>query len=211
MTPLVDTGLVIATHNPGKVAEIAELVEPFGIEVHSAIEMGLEEPDESGLTFEANALIKARAAATGAGLPALADDSGLTVDVLKGAPGIYSSRLAGPDKDFAVAMERVKGMAEEQGATLHEIAQGTSPTAKFICVLALAMPDGEAQIFTGEVAGALVWPPRGANGFGYDPIFQPFGEELTFGEMDRDAKHAISHRADAFRKLTQVFFDGEDE
>ncbi len=212
MARIADTELVIATHNPGKVAEISDLLGPYGISVKSALELGLDEPEETGETFEENALIKARAAARAADLPALADDSGLAVDLLDGAPGIYSARLAGPGKDFGLAMGRVHDMLIEKGSNITESARGTSPTAKFICVLALAWPEGEAETFAGEVAGAIVWPPRGEQGFGYDPIFQPHGEKQTFGEMGPEIKHAMSHRADAFQKLVvELFQDDADE
>lgn len=218
--PFTDGLLVVASHNPGKVREIADLLRPHAVTVRSAIELGLDEPEETGTTFEENALIKARAAVAAAKLPALADDSGLAVDLLGGAPGIYSARLAGPEKDFGMAMERVRDMAVEQGATLTGTAGGTSPTAKFVCVLALAWPppddapdDAPAReaLFRGEVAGALVWPPRGDLGFGYDPIFQAHGQTRTFGEMEALAKHAMSHRADAFAKLTAALFAPQAE
>jgi len=183
--------LVIASHNPGKVREIRELVLPFGVEVVSAGELGLPEPEETGDTFAANAALKARAAADAAGLPALADDSGLVVPALDGAPGIYSARWAGPSKDFSLAMQRV------------QTALGDNPDrrAAFVCVLAVAWPGDRLRDFEGQVDGSLVWPPRGDRGFGYDPMFLPAGGRLTFGEMAPDAKHAISHRAIAFRRL----------
>lgn len=191
--------LVIASHNAGKVREIGELLAPFGAEVISAGTLGLDEPDETGDTFVANAELKALAAAKAAGLPALADDSGLAVDALAGAPGIYSARWAGPNKDFAYAMAKVHtAMGEEQDRT-----------ARFVCALALAWPDGHCETFEGKVEGDIVWPPRGPNGFGYDPIFLPKGGRLTFGEMEAAAKHAISHRANAFAKLVAACF-GKD-
>jgi XTP/dITP diphosphohydrolase len=183
--------LVIATHNPGKLREIAELVAPFGTTALSAAELGLDEPEETGATFEANAALKAHAAALAAGLPALADDSGLVVPALGGDPGIYSARWAGPDKDFTVAMRRVEV----------ELTGTTDRRAFFVAVLALAWPEGHLESFRGEVHGTLVWPPRGTRGFGYDPMFVPSGGVLTFGEMDPAAKHRISHRAMAFRQL----------
>lgn len=188
--------LVIASHNEGKVREIRALLAPFGADVVSAGALGLPEPEETEATFIGNALLKAHAAAKAAGLPALADDSGLAVTALGGDPGIYSARWAGPNKDFAAAMQRVedglKGKADRSG--------------KFVCALALAWPDGHAETVEGTVGGELVWPPRGGNGFGYDPVFVPTGHRVTFGEMDPDAKHEISHRADAFRQLVARCF-----
>jgi XTP/dITP diphosphohydrolase len=188
--------LVIASHNPGKVREIEALIGPFGISVISAGALGLPEPDETGATFEENAALKARAAASGSGLPALADDSGLVVAALGGDPGIYSARWAGPGKDFSFAMRRVE----------EALSGKTDRRAFFVAVLALAWPDGHLELFRGEAHGALVWPARGDNGFGYDPIFAPAEGELTFGEMDPDAKHRISHRAVAFGKLVAACF-----
>jgi len=192
-----DSGtLVIASHNPGKVREIADLLSPFGVEVVSAGALDLPEPVEDGDTFEANAAIKAHAAADASGLPALADDSGLAVDALGGEPGIHSARWAGPGKDFMVAMEKVeaglKGKANRR--------------AHFACVLALAWPDGHLESFEGRVDGAVVWPPRGDKGFGYDPMFLADGHDITFGEMEPAIKHTLSHRADAFRKLVAACF-----
>jgi XTP/dITP diphosphohydrolase len=183
--------LVIASHNQGKVREIEALVQPFGIDVVSAGALGLPEPEETGDTFPANAALKARAAATAARLPALADDSGLVVAALDGAPGIYSARWAGPSKDFALAMRKV------------ETALGSNPDrrAAFVCALAVAWPNDALRDFEGRVDGTLVWPPRGTRGFGYDPMFVPDGGDRTFGEMEPAAKHAISHRAIAFRRL----------
>jgi XTP/dITP diphosphohydrolase len=188
--------LVIATHNPGKRAEIAALLAPFDVAVIGAAELGLPEPEETGATFEANAALKALAAASASALPALADDSGLVVPALGGAPGIYSARWAGPDRNFARAMalveERLLGSADRR--------------AMFVAVLALAWPDGHIESFRGEAHGTLVFPPRGTLGFGYDPIFLADGQSLTFGEMLPAEKHAISHRADAFRKLVAGAF-----
>jgi XTP/dITP diphosphohydrolase len=189
--------LVIASHNPGKVTEIAALVRPYGVSVVSAGALGLDEPAETGATFAENAMLKARAAALSSGLPALADDSGLVVPALGGDPGIYSARWAGPDKDFAAAMAKVDAA----------LAGKDDRQAHFTCALAIAWPDGHAEIFEGEVHGALVWPPRGARGFGYDPIFLPEGRDLTFGEMDPDEKHRISHRARAFRLFVDACFE----
>jgi XTP/dITP diphosphohydrolase len=188
------TRLVVASHNPGKLREIAELVAPHGLDVVSAAEFGLPEPEETGATFAENARLKAVAAAQGSGLPALADDSGLEVEALGGAPGIHSARWAGPARDFAVAMRRVADELEARGAW--NMAPG--PRANFTAVLCLAWPDGKTEAFEGKVHGHLVWPPRGTKGFGYDPMFVADGESLTFGEMEPDAKHRISHRARAF-------------
>ena len=188
--------LIIASHNPGKVREIDDLLRPFSITVRSAGELSLEEPEETGDTFIANAILKAEAAANAAQLPALADDSGLAVDALSGDPGIYSARWAGPEKDFAVAMERIEALLTPESAR----------TAQFVCALALAWPDGHVETFEGLVKGDLVWPPRGSAGFGYDPMFVPDGRAETFGEMDQAEKHTISHRADAFGKLVAACF-----
>lgn len=191
--------MVVASHNAGKVREIGALLAPFGIETVSAGELGLPEPEETGTTFQANAELKARAAADASGLPALADDSGLAVVALNGDPGIYSARWAGPDKDFGLAMEKVEEALQKTGSD--------DRSAYFVCGLALAEPDGSMSYFEGRVDGILVWPPRGTRGFGYDPVFQPDGHDITFGEMDPDAKHAMSHRADAFRQLTDALGD----
>ncbi len=190
--------LVVATHNPGKVREINDLVAPYGLDTVAAGDLGLAEPVEDGATFVANAEIKARAAATASGLPSLADDSGLAVDALDGAPGIYSARWAGPGKDFSVAMARVE--KELQGSD--------NIRAHFVCVLALAWPDGGMATFEGRVDGTLVFPPRGVNGFGFDPIFLADGQRLTFGELAPDVKHAMSHRADAFAKFVAACLPG---
>ena len=186
--------LVIASHNAGKVREIADLLGPHGINPVSAGELGLDEPEETGTTFIANAELKAVAAAKASGLPALADDSGLCVDALGGDPGIYSARWAGPTKDFTIAMAKVNAALDAKGAD-------ASRAAHFICALSLAWPDGHVESFEGRVDGTLVWPPRGDKGFGYDPIFQPVGHSISFAEMDPAAKHAMSHRADAFAQL----------
>lgn len=195
-----DTGkLVIASHNAGKVREIADLLAPFGVAVVSAGDLNLPEPEETGATFIDNALLKAHAAAQASGLPALADDSGLAVTALDGAPGIYSARWAGLDKNFMTAMEQVE-----------ELLRGSEDrSARFVCALALAWPDGHAEVVEGTVAGEIVWPPRGDQGFGYDPIFVPTGEELTFAEMEPVRKHTMSHRADAFQKLVAACFGKE--
>ena len=187
--------LIIATHNPGKLREIAQLFEPFGVQVLSAGELGLPEPKEDGLTFIANAEVKARAAVEGSDKPAVSDDSGLVVPALGGDPGIYSARWAGPGKNFNVAMKRVQ---DELG--------NKDRGAYFVAALALAWPDGHIEMFEGTVHGTLVWPPRGDLGFGYDPMFQPNGYNITFGEFEPSAKHAISHRADAFNQLVAACF-----
>jgi XTP/dITP diphosphohydrolase len=201
--------LVIATHNPGKLAEMRELVAPYGIAAISVGELGLVEPDESGMTFGENARIKAEAAAKGAGLPALADDSGLVVDALDGAPGIHSARWAGADRNFRRAMEMIEQQLRTRGATTAERRR-----AQFVSALCLAWPDGHVEQFEARVAGTLVWPPRGDRGFGYDPLFQPVGEQRTFGEMSSEEKHGLpprgkglSHRARAFMKLAEACLD----
>ncbi len=192
------TRLVLASHNAGKLREIAALLRPFHIEVVNADTLGLAEPDETGMTFIENAELKARAAAMASGMVALSDDSGLCVAGLQGQPGIYSARWAGPDKDFSAAMARVEKELESSG--------GKDRRAHFVCALSLCWPDGHCESFQGEVHGQLVFPPRGARGFGYDPIFLADGYDLTFGEMDPDAKHAISHRAGAFRQMIDACF-----
>lgn len=196
MRALKEGKLVVASHNPGKVREITELLAPFGIETIAAGDLSLSEPKETGDSFAANARLKAVAAAKESGLPALADDSGLAVDALGGAPGIYSARWAGRSRDFSSAMERV-----ELELRAHAAAGRASRRARFVCALCLAWPDGHTESFAGEVAGTLIWPPRGDKGFGYDPMFVPDGHARTFGEMEPEKKHAMSHRARAFRKL----------
>ena len=187
--------LVLASHNKGKAKEIAELLQPFAIEVISADALGLPEPDETEDSFIGNAKLKALAATRAAKLPALADDSGLCVDSLDGAPGIYSARWAGPAKNFGAAMARVlKGI------------EGKPRGAHFVAALALAWPDDQCEVFEGKVFGALADAPRGDRGFGYDPIFRPDGYAITFGQMDPDEKHRISHRAVAFRMLVDGCF-----
>lgn len=182
---------MVASHNPGKVREISDLLAAWPFEVAGAAGLGLPEPDETGATFRANALLKARAAAEGAGAPALADDSGLAVDALGGAPGIRSARWAGPGRDFRAAMERVN----------RELGASPDRRARFVCALAVAWPDGADEAFEGSVEGTLVWPPRGRRGFGYDAMFVPAGGGATFAEMPPAEKHAASHRAAAFREL----------
>jgi XTP/dITP diphosphohydrolase len=201
--------LAIATHNPGKLAEMRELVAPYGIAAISVGELGLVEPDESGMTFCENAHIKAEAAAKGAGLPALADDSGLVVDALDGAPGIHSARWAGADRNFRRAMEMIEQQLRTRGATTAERRR-----AQFVSALCLAWPDGHVEQFEARVAGTLLWPPRGDRGFGYDPMFLPDGEQRTFGEMSSEEKRGLpphgrglSHRARAFMKLAEACLD----
>lgn len=198
--------LVIATHNAGKLREIQALLEPFGMECLSAGALGLPEPEEAGTTFIENALIKARAAAEAAQLPALADDSGLSVSALGGAPGVYTAdwaettpREGGPGRDWYMAMGKVEGK-------LAELGPDAPRDAWFSCVLAIAWPDGETAVYEGRVDGTLVWPPRGDKGFGYDPVFVRKGDTQTFAEIDPDEKHRISHRADAFAKLVAEQF-----
>jgi XTP/dITP diphosphohydrolase len=198
--------LVIATHNDGKLREFRELLAPFGFELVSAGELGLPEPDETGTTFAENARIKAEAAATASGLPALADDSGIAVQALWGAPGIFSARWAGPSKDFAAAMQRIEDDLQGRGAT--------NRSAAFIAALSLMWPDGHEEAIEGSVVGNLVWPPRGTLGFGYDPVFLPEGHDRTFGEMSAEEKHGVdwerrsglSHRARAFLALAERCF-----
>lgn len=191
--------LVIASHNPGKVREIKALLGPYGIEPVSAAELDLPEPDETGVTFVANAELKALQAADLSGLPALADDSGLCVEALNGDPGIFSARWAGETKDFRIAMQRVEDR-------LAALPPETGRDAHFVCALALAWPDGHVEWFEGRADGVLTWPPRGDRGFGYDPVFVPNGHDVTYGEMEPEAKHAMSHRADAFRQLVAAVF-----
>ena len=198
--------LVIATHNPGKLAEMRELLAPYGIDAISAGELGLAEPDETGTTFRDNARIKAQAAAKAAKLPAFADDSGLVVDALNGDPGIYSARWAGPDKNFAGAMAMIESKLKQRCATAL-----SERKAHFVSALCVAWPDGHVEDFEARVDGVLVWPPRGDKGFGYDPMFLPNGHDRTFGEMASDEKHGLpprgkglSHRARAFVKLAEA-------
>jgi len=201
MRRFTEEKLVIATHNAGKLIEISDLLKPFGTSVTSASELGLEEPVEDQDTFVANARIKAHFAAKASGLPALSDDSGITVDALDGAPGVYTADWAETPsgRDFPMAMTKVWNLLEEKNAA-------EPRTAAFNCTLCLAWPDGHDEIFEGRVDGRLVWPMRGENGFGFDPIFLPYGEGLTFGEMDPTRKKDISHRADAFAKLVAGCF-----
>jgi len=198
--------LVIATHNAGKLREMRELLAPFGIEANSAAELGLDEPEETGNTFAANARLKAQAATTRTGLPAFADDSGLSVDALGGEPGIHSARWSGPERNFKMAMEIV----EAKLRALDAVAPAQR-RAHFVSALCVAWPDGHLEEFAADVAGRLVWPPRGEQGFGYDPMFLPDGLDKTFGEMTSEEKHGLpprgrglSHRARAFIKLAET-------
>lgn len=202
----IEGRLVIATHNPGKLTEMRDLLAPYGIDAVSAGEMGLGEPDETGTTFMANARIKAEAAAQAAKLPAFADDSGLAVDALGGQPGIYSARWAGPSKDFNMAMARIERLLQERGAK-----EPPQRGAHFVSALCVAWPDSHVEEVEARVDGRLVWPPRGTAGFGYDPMFQPNGHARTFGEMTAEEKHGLpphglglSHRARAFVKLAEI-------
>ncbi len=203
---LIPGKLVIASHNPGKVREIRALLEPYGIDPVSAGDLGLPEPDETGATFSENALLKAQASASASGLPALADDSGLEVAALGGRPGVYTADWAerqpfegAPGRDWYMAMGKVEGLLAEQGLNVDR-------SACFVCTLALAWPDGHAEVFEGRAQGTLTWPPRGLLGFGYDPVFVPTGNTRTYAEIDPDEKHAVSHRADAFAKLVAGAF-----
>jgi XTP/dITP diphosphohydrolase len=202
--------IVVASHNAGKLREFADLLGPFGLETKSAKEYGLPEPEETGTTFEENAYIKAHAAAVATGLPAMSDDSGLMVDALDGAPGVYTANWAEkPDgsRDFGMAMQRTETALQEAGAT-----EAQQRTGRFVAVICLAFPDGEAEYYRGEAEGRLVWPPRGELGFGYDPVFLPAGFDKTFGEMSAQEKHgwkpgdaeALSHRARAFKKFAEA-------
>jgi XTP/dITP diphosphohydrolase len=202
--------LVVASHNDGKLREIAGLIAPFGFEAKSAAEYGLPEPEETGTTFEENAYIKAFAAASATGLPALSDDSGLVVDALGGAPGVYTAdwaTLPDGDRDFAMAMRVTEEKLADAGATTVD-----RRTGRFVSVICLAWPDGHAEYYRGEAEGNLVWPPRGTSGFGYDPVFQPAGFDITFGEMSAEEKHgwkpgdvaALSHRARAFKLFAEA-------
>lgn len=190
--------LVIASHNKGKVKEIGELLAPLGLSVISAGEMGVDEPEETGLTFAENAILKAKNTAEKTGLPALADDSGLAITALDGAPGIYSARWAGDDKNFDIAFARIQKELSDKNIPII-----SSVPAYFICALCLALPSDETQIFEGRIDGTLSFPPRGEHGFGYDPIFIPDGYNITFAEMDSAKKHSMSHRARAFEKFLQ--------
>lgn len=202
--------IVVASHNAGKIREIEDLIGPFGFSAKSAAELKFEEPDETGTTFEENATIKALASAKASGLPALSDDSGLVIDALDGAPGVYTANWAEKEdgtRDFSMAMEKVEKALADKGIT-----ETRDRTARFVSVLCLAWPDGHTELFRGEVEGHVVWPPRGTQGFGYDPVFQPDGYETTFGEMSAEEKHgwkpgdatALSHRARAFKRFVET-------
>ena len=202
--------IVVASHNAGKIREIRDLIGPLGFEAKSAADLDFVEPDETGTTFEENAAIKALASAKAAGMPALSDDSGLVIDALGGAPGVYTANWAEKEdgsRDFSMAMEKVEKALAEKGA-----AASADRTARFISVLCLAWPDGHTEMFRGEVEGTVVWPPRGTQGFGYDPVFLPEGFETTFGEMSAEEKHgwklgddeALSHRARAFKRFVET-------
>lgn len=194
--------LVLATHNKGKIAEFETMFAPHGVAIRTAVELGLDEPEETGDSFVANALLKARAATAATGLPALADDSGMCARGLDGAPGIYSARWAGPDRDFGFAIRRVLGELETRYGSF----DAADKAASFVAVLALCWPDGHAETFEGIVEGRLVEAPRGGRGFGYDPIFIPEGHEQTFGEMDPVEKHKISHRHRAVEAMRRAIF-----
>ncbi|WVT73547.1 RdgB/HAM1 family non-canonical purine NTP pyrophosphatase [Sinorhizobium chiapasense] len=210
MRKLDNKTLIVASHNAGKIREIRDLIGPLGFEAKSAADLNFTEPDETGTTFEENATIKALASAKASGLPALSDDSGLAIDALGGAPGVYTANWAEREdgsRDFVMAMEKVEKALQEKGATTP-----SERTARFVSVLCLAWPDGHVELFRGEVEGHVVWPPRGSQGFGYDPVFQPKGYETTFGEMSADEKHgwkpgdaeALSHRARAFKIFAET-------
>lgn len=211
MTRTLDTKtLIVASHNAGKIREIRDLIGPLGFSAQSAADLNFIEPDETGTTFEENATIKALASARAAGLPALSDDSGLVIDALNGDPGVYTANwaeTADGTRDFAMAMQKVEDALQKAGATTAD-----ARSARFVSVLCLAWPDGHVELFRGEVEGTVVWPPRGTQGFGYDPIFKPEGHETTFGEMSADDKHgwkpgdatALSHRARAFKLFAET-------
>ncbi|WP_377297588.1 RdgB/HAM1 family non-canonical purine NTP pyrophosphatase [Rhizobium sp. SGZ-381] len=214
MRKLETRTIVVASHNAGKIREIADLIGPFGFSAKSAAELNFVEPDETGTTFEENAAIKALASAKASGLPALSDDSGLVVDALDGAPGVYTANWAETEdgtRDFAMAMQKVETALAEKGAVTP-----AERTARFVSVLCLAWPDGHTEMFRGEVEGTIAWPPRGTAGFGYDPLFQPEGFDTTFGEMSADEKHgwkpgddhALSHRARAFKIFVETCLEG---
>jgi len=190
--------LVIASHNKGKIAEIADLLTPYPVDIISIRDLNLPEPEETGRTFIANAVIKAEAAVAGCGLPSLADDSGLSVEALCGEPGIFSARWAGPDRDFSLAMTTVNG----------KLGKNPNRRAHFVSALVIAWPDGHSESFEGRIYGNMIWPPRGSGGFGYDPMFMPDDYDKTFGEIPYDEKQRISHRAAAFQKLVNGCFQG---
>ena len=195
---LLEDSLIVASHNQGKVREIAALLTPWALEVSSAAGLGLAEPDETETTYQGNAALKALAAARAAGLPALADDSGFEVEAINNAPGLYSARWAGPERNFDAAMEKVHQAVVASGLD--------NRRCRFVCALSLAWPDGHHETVEGRIEGEMVWPPRGDKGFGYDPIFQPTGHDKTFGEVDQTWKHEVSHRAVAFAMLIDRCF-----
>jgi len=197
---LTEACLVVASHNEGKVREIRDLLQPFALDVSSAAELDLPEPDETETTYRGNAILKAKAAAMASGLPALADDSGFEVMAIDKAPGLYSARWAGPGKDFTLAMENVHRSFLASGSE--------DLSCRFVCALSIAWPDGHDETVEGAIDGEMVWPPRGEKGFGYDPMFRPHGHDLTFGECDPDWKHEVSHRAVAFARLLERCFQG---
>lgn len=210
MNDLSAKKIVVASHNEGKLREFADLMGPYGFEAKSAKEFGLPEPEETGTTFEQNAYIKAHAAAVATGLPAMSDDSGLVIDALDGAPGVYTAdwaTQADGTRDFMKAMQRAEDEMQAAGATTPD-----KRTGRFVAVICVCYPDGQAEYFRGEAEGHLVWPPRGAKGFGYDPVFQPEGYDVTFGEMSAEEKHgwkpgmatALSHRARAFKRFAEA-------
>lgn len=210
MRKLETKTIVVASHNAGKIAEIADLIGPLGFSAKSAADLKFEEPEETGTTFEENAAIKALASAKASGMPALSDDSGLVIDALDGSPGVYTANWAEREdgsRDFAMAMEKVEKALQDRGAAVPE-----ERKARFVSVLCLAWPDGHTETFRGEVEGTVVWPPRGTSGFGYDPVFQPAGHQRTFGEMTAQEKHgwkpgqatALSHRARAFKLFVET-------
>ncbi|WP_137129898.1 RdgB/HAM1 family non-canonical purine NTP pyrophosphatase [Rhizobium sp. FY34] len=214
MRKLETRTIVVASHNAGKIREIADLIGPFGFSAKSAAELNFIEPDETGTTFEENAAIKALASAKASGLPALSDDSGLVIDALDGAPGVYTANwaeTADGTRDFTMAMQKVQDALTDKGAT-----SADQRRARFVSVLCLAWPDGHTELFRGEVEGTIAWPPRGTEGFGYDPLFQPLGYDTTFGEMSGDEKHgwkpgdaeALSHRARAFKIFIETGLGG---
>jgi len=200
MRKFTEKKLVLATHNKGKVRELAELLAPFDMQVMSAAGLGLDEPEETGQTFVENARIKSLNAARASSLPALSDDSGMVIPILDGQPGIYSARWAGADKNYSVAIDKIKELL------LAKTGEASGNLAHFVCALSLAFPDGKTLDFEGKIHGTLTFPPRGGTGFGYDPIFIPNGHDLTFAEMEPAQKHKISHRAKAFNKLIRDVF-----
>ena len=199
MRKITDKEIVLATHNKGKISEFSLMMKPFGLGVISASDLDLPEPEETGKTFEENAILKAKAGALASGKVVLADDSGLSVNAIDGKPGIYSARWAGEQKDFDMAMSKVN----------EELGNNADRRAAFIAVIAVAWPDGQVETFEGRVEGEIVWPPRGNGGFGYDPIFQPAKEERTFGQMSPEEKKSMSHRGNAFKKMIDSLFNND--